>query len=191
MTFLDTHTDILQKTDEEILARSMQSPSLFSIIVDRYEDVFLRRAEHVMKRREDAEDVVQEAFTKIYMNASRFEPVAGASFKSWAFKILFNTAFSAYRKKKKEDGVVVVEQDLYESFPDMRMTDIEDMETCDYVASLISRLPQTLARVLTLHFLEEKSQQEIAQEEGTTVSAIKARVHRAKKELREIDNSVL
>jgi len=52
----------------------------------------------------------------------------------------------------------------------------------DYVASFLSRMPAQLARPLSLHFIDEYSQKEIAEMEGTTVSAVKTKIYRAKRE---------
>lgn len=183
-----SHKDL---TDEELLRRSIKHPSLFGEILFRYQDVFLRKAYAVVKSREGAEDIVQETFTRIYLNAGRFHSVPGASFKSWAFKILFNTSFTHYQKKKKERAVRAdIEPEFYDVLPDLTSQTEEKRELRDYLVSVFSRMPTHFSRVLTLHFLEGKSQEEIAKEEGTTVGAIKTRVHRAKQEFKKITTSL-
>ena len=52
--------------DEDILTASLKNPNLFGVLVDRYQDAFMRSAQRVVKTREDAEDIVQEALAKIY-----------------------------------------------------------------------------------------------------------------------------
>lgn len=172
--------------DEVILGRSLREPSLFVILVERYEEAFLRKAQSVIHSREEAEDIVQETFTKIYFNARRFTPQAGASFKSWGYKILMNTTFTHYQKLKKK-GILHadIEQEFYEALPDPADHSHEDIMR-DYVASFLSRMPAQLARPLRLHFMEEYSQKEIAEMEGTTVSAIKTKIYRAKREFQRL-----
>ena len=68
-------TPITEQKDEVVLERSMEHPALFRILVDRYQDAFLRKAESIIHSREEAEDIVQETFTKIYFNARRFKTV--------------------------------------------------------------------------------------------------------------------
>jgi len=61
------HQDSLEGLkDEVLLASAQESPHLFAILVDRYQAAFLRAAQRVVHRREDAEDIVQEAFLRIY-----------------------------------------------------------------------------------------------------------------------------
>jgi len=66
----------------------------------------------------------------------------------------------------------------------------EKQEVTDLVVSILSRMPDQLKRVLEMHFLEGKPQQEIADIEGTSVGAIKTRVHRAKKVFKDISTKL-
>ncbi len=189
MLLEDTKHLEAETSDEVILERSINAPSLFAILVERYQDAFLRKAEGIIHNREEAEDIVQETFTKIYFNARRFKPVEGASFKSWGYKILMNTTFSHYQRLKKKGAThIELDPEFYESLPDAaNYTEEETMR--DYVASFLSRMPAQLARPLRLHFIEEYSQKEIAEMEGTTVSAVKTKIYRAKREFERLLDS--
>lgn len=173
-------------SDEEVLSRSLESPALFAVLVDRYQEALLRRAESIVRNRTEAEDIVQEVFTKIYFNARRFKPQEGATVRSWMYKILMNTTFSHYQRLKRRGSLrEELDPEVFEALRDPR--DISHEETMrDYVASFLSRMPSHLARALRLHFIEEYSQKEIADMEGTTVSAVKTRVYRAKRELERL-----
>ncbi|OGZ06466.1 MAG: hypothetical protein A2845_06125 [Candidatus Lloydbacteria bacterium RIFCSPHIGHO2_01_FULL_49_22] len=172
--------------DEVILERSIEHPSLFAVLVARYQDAFLRKADSVIHSKEEAEDIVQETFTKIYFNARRFKTVEGASFKSWGYKILMNTTFTHYQKLKKKGAAhVELDPEFYETLPDPANHREEEVMR-DYVASFLSKMPAQLARPLKLHFLEEYSQKEIADMEGTTVSAVKTKIYRAKREFERL-----
>ncbi len=175
------------KKDEEILFLSVKKPSLFEILINRYQTPFLHKVRGILGDREEVEDIVQETFVKIYLNAARFKVQEGASFKSWGYKILLNTTFSHYQKLKKDDGALLrVEKDVYESFPDK----IDDNETYDYVASIISRMPDQLGRALKLHFLDGMPQKEIAALEGISISAVKTRIYRAKREFKKVNKGL-
>lgn len=178
----DRSEDIIGVSDEDLLARSLHHPSLFSVLVDRYQDALLRKAESIVRNKEEAEDIVQEVFTKVYFNARRFTPQQGATLRSWIYKILMNTTFTHYQKLKKK-GTLREELDpeIFEGLADPKNI-AEEEHMRDYVASFLSRLPTQLARPLRLHTMEEYSQKEIAEIEGTTVSAVKTRIYRAKRE---------
>jgi RNA polymerase sigma-70 factor (ECF subfamily) len=172
--------------DEELLRLSGDHPSVFEVLVDRYQAAFLRKAMRVLQNSEDAEDVAQETFTKIYLNAAKFEPKEGATFSSWGYKILLNTCFTRHQKRKRSTGGnIYLETEILHNLPD-RTPAQEQNETRDMVASLLAHLPKHLHRVLHLHFLMGYKQQEIADMEGETVGAVKTRIFRAKEELRKI-----
>lgn len=168
-------------SDEEVLRLSRQTPDAFGELVLRYEDAFLRKARSILYSREDAEEVVQDAFTRIYIYADRYKPQEGASFSSWAYAILTRLAFTRYQKLRKLRGrTAPLEPETYERLPDE--SDFrERLVVTDEVLVALSKLPEAAARVLSLQFIEGKSQEEIAAAEGATVSAVKTRVHRAKK----------
>lgn len=176
-----------ERSDEEVLARSVEEPGLFVILVRKYEAPFLRKATSIIKDEDEAEDIVQEAFTKIYLNAKRFRKQAGAAFSSWGYRILINTALTHYARKKRTGAhVAELDQELYRELPDLDLRQFERRELEDLLASVLTRMPASFARSLTAHFLEGKPQEEIAREEGVSVGAVKTRVHRAKKEFRKI-----
>jgi RNA polymerase sigma-70 factor (ECF subfamily) len=168
--------------DSEILARVKREPELFSELVRRYEAPFLRRARAILRSPEDAEEVVQDAFTKIYLYAEKYSPQAGASFASWGYTILNRVAYTRYGKNKAAwSEVAELEPEHYESLPDAKAEFLEDLSIRDEVVSALAQLPETAARILRLQFIEGKTQEEIAQSEQLSIPAVKTRIHRAKK----------
>jgi RNA polymerase sigma-70 factor (ECF subfamily) len=189
---MSSFLEIEQKTipeeqkDEEILALSIKRPNLFATLIFRYEDAFLRKALSILRNEEDAEDVVQETFTKIYYYASRFQGVEGASFRSWGYRILINTSITLYQKRKKDRMTTVsLSEELEEVLRDTKVEGLPEKEISDYVIRILSKLPTDLSRMLKLHFIEGMSQKEIADGEGISVAAVKTRVHRGKEAFRK------
>jgi RNA polymerase sigma factor (sigma-70 family) len=178
----------MEHKDEEILALSLEQPSVFEALVDRYQNDFLRAAFKVVKSKEEAEDIVQESFTKIYLNAGKFRNVEGASFRSWAYKIVFNTSFNHYKKLKRTREVVKnVEADFYDNVADAKSNNFEidaDMKAC--VNNVLPQLPLHLQGVLKKYYLEDKSQKQIAEEEGISMASIKMRLFRAKRLFKKV-----
>ncbi len=171
------------KADEEILEMSLERPSVFETLVGRYQNAFLRAAKKIVNQREEAEDIVQESFTKIYLNAPKFRKVEGASFKSWAYKIVINTALTHYKKAKRAmESVEYVDASFYDSFADDRINDFEiEMDRQMLVSKILPQMPKHLHGVLKKYYLEDKSQKTIADEERVSVATIKMRLFRAKK----------
>ena len=178
-----------QTKDEEILAGSLKNPALFKILVDRYQEAFIRKAVDILRQQEEAEDIVQETFVKIYFNGKKFKKMEGIEFKSWAYKILVNTAISRYRKiSKKWQTESTNPLDL--ELASERNLSTEDIvlesENKSATAELISRLPKPLARLVSLYYVEDKSYKQIAESESITVPALKMKLFRAKKILKNL-----
>ena len=77
-----------------------------------------------------------------------------------------------------------LEPETYERIADTTAF-LEDLTARDEVLMALSRIPEAAARILTLQFLEGKTQEEIAVMEGLSVPAVKTRVHRAKKTFKD------
>jgi len=173
-------------SDEEILARSRREPWLFAILLDRYQEAFLRKTRSIIRSPEDAEEIVQDAFTKIYLNTERFTPQEGAKFSSWAYRILLNTAFTLYQKRLKEGQRFVNLDPEFEHLIGERSLHSGFEEERDLIERILTRMPGHFASVLRLHYIERWSQEDIAERNGESVGAVKARVHRAKKQFRRL-----
>jgi RNA polymerase sigma-70 factor (ECF subfamily) len=181
----ETMDDLKDVADAELLVRSRKDPELFGALVDRYEDAFLRKAKTILYSKEDAEEVVQDCFTRIYLYADKFREQEGATFSSWAYTILTRLAFTRYQKLKKDRGATLtLDPELYERIRDPEEF-VEDLSIRSEGLGALARLPEAAARILRLQFIEGKTQEEIADAEGLTVSAVKTRVHRAKKEFKK------
>ena len=176
-----------EMTDEALLAASVRHPHLFAQIVRKYEAPFLRKAESIVHDSLQAQDIVQEAFTKIYLNAAKFQPQEGAQFSSWAWRILVNTALTHYMKMKRQGQAgVQLDEEIWAIIPDRDLRQFEKKELTDLVASVLSRMSPVFAAALSLFFMDGLSQEEIAEREQVSVGAVKTRVHRAKAEFRKI-----
>ena len=175
--------------DEEILTASQDQPALFKILVDRYQEAFIRKALGIVRSHEEAEDIVQETFVKIYNNGKKFQKREGIEFKSWAYRVLVNTAISRYRqisKKWQAESADPLDLELAEE----RNLSTEDIvlesEAKSVVADALSHLPEQSAKLLSAYYLKDKPYKVIAEEESITIPALKMKLFRAKRMLRKI-----
>ncbi len=176
-----------QKRDEDVLAASFKHPHLFELLVERYEEAFLRKARSIVRNDEAARDIVQDAFVRIYLYGRTFRPVEGARFSSWAYRVLMNVCFHWYKKLKRErEFFSALDEDMEAVLPASDGGEREQRLDRDYLESMFSRLPETFARILRLYVSEGKDYKQIAEAEGVTEGAIKTRMHRARAEMQKI-----
>lgn len=172
--------------DEDILAASLRNPNLFGVLVDRYQEPFLRSAQRVVKTREDAEDIVQEAFAKIYKNAKKFKKQEGIEFKSWAYKVLVNTSYTFYQRLKKKQAVSMEFFETYKyDIIDEKDNLKADLETKEIVTKVLLELPEELKKIVEMHYLQDLAYETISKKEKLTIPAIKMRLFRGRKMMKK------
>lgn len=179
--------------DEAVLKLSLKEPSYFAVLVDRYQTAFFKAAFGIVRNREEAEDIVQETFSKIYLNGSRFKRQPDARFKSWGYKILMNTSFTHYQKLKKFGGKTeYLDNYLYddERGPAAETADLAKVSDAKaQVAEVIQKMPEHLGRLLKFYYLEDRSYQDIADKEKISMSTLKMRLFRAKRLFRKLSSA--
>lgn len=179
------HTDELGNlSDEELLLYSIEKPDAFDFLFARYQKVFIERALYIIKDRDEAEDVVQDTFVRIYRFAPRFNGEAG-SFRAWAITILMNVARTKYQKKARGwKRIAPLTAEHYEQLA--APSEHESVHAKDIIERAFQFVSKDVAHILQLAFIDGLSYREIAERERTTEGAIKTRIHRAKKTLHNI-----
>lgn len=174
-----------QLSDPDLVRKSLEQVEYFSCLYDRYEAQLLRYVKRMgALTDEEAEDVLQEAFLKIWKNLNAFDPALKLS--SWLYRIVHNQAVSSLRKKKSFG------KDQKEEFDDKRFADIPDespeaMEEADrHIHKILDELPLKYKEVLVLKFLENMSYEEISDVLKIPEGTVATRINRAKKAFREI-----
>lgn len=171
--------DFESQTDEDLLALSLKKPFAFEVLMTRHQREFLARAQAVVKSRDEAEDVVQETFVRMYRFAPRFNAENG-TFRAWSITILMNVARTKYQKTAKERGTFAkLEDEHYVALADP--VDMHDKYLDqEEVKRVLGKVDDETAEILTLAYIEGLPYEEIAELKQTSVGAVKARVHRAK-----------
>lgn len=180
--------------DEDVLKLSLDEPSHFSALIDRYQAQFLKTAFGVVRNRQEAEDIVQEVFTKIYLNGQRFKKQPDASFKSWAYKILMNTSFTHYQRLRKVGGKTeYLDTFLYDEEGKGPAAEGADMagisDAKQAVSGVIAKMPEHLGRLLKFYYLDDMSYKDIAKAENISMSTLKMRLFRAKRIFKKLSDA--
>jgi RNA polymerase sigma-70 factor, ECF subfamily len=181
------------KEDEPVLVAAAQAGDIaaFETLVGRYERKILRLAQNITQNREDAEDVMQEAFLKAYEHLSGFQ--GNSRFYTWLVRIAVNQALMKLRKRRPNQVSIDEEVNTGE---DLIPREIEDWgpspedrykqtELSGILSSEIAELDPPFRIVFQLRDIEELSTEETAEALGLSVPAVKSRLLRARLKLRQ------
>jgi len=164
----------------------------FEHLVRRNQGMVFRMAQHIIGSPDDAEEVIQEAFLKAFQNLDRFEE--RSRFSTWVTRITVNTALMRLRARRGHETVPLSEDnsDDHGALPlevaDWR-PDPEQIYTRQELRAILeralTRLPQHYSTVFLLRDVEGFSTAETAEALGISITAVKARLLRARLQLRE------
>lgn len=139
-----------------------------------YADMVYRLALSYMKHKEDAEDVLQEVFTK-YVCGFHL-PMSREHEKAWFVRVTINQCHDALRKRSYR---------LHSSLEDVTEVAVETDDTLSHLWEALQALPEKYRDVVVLHYLEGYSVEEAAKILGLSASAAKMRLKRSREFLKE------
>ena len=155
----------------------------FSQLVDQNKGWVFSLALQIVKNEEDAEEVSQDAFMKCYQHLGEFR--FESKFSTWLYSIVYHTAISKTRKKKK--NVVPLDSVQDSNFePGVIENALGQIEATDqqrYLRLALEKIDDTDSNILTLFYLNDKPIKEIAEITGFSVGNIKMKLHRGRKAL--------
>jgi RNA polymerase sigma-70 factor (ECF subfamily) len=164
----------------------------FEQLIKKYDRNVFRIAQHITQNREDAEDVVQDAFLKAYQKLDQFQ--GNSKFYTWIVRIAVNEALMKLRKRKS-DKLVSMDEDvetdegtITREFADWSPNpeqQYNQAELNDILSRTIQGLPASFRTVFVLRDVEGLSTEETAEMLGLSVPAVKSRLLRARLQLRE------
>ena len=185
--------DILLKEDGALVAAAKSgSIGAFEVLVKRHQGRILRVAQRVTRNREDAEDVVQQSFQKAFGHLHKFEE--RSSFSTWLTRIAINEAIMCLRSHRARAARVEALTPRKEvalttlQIPDPSASPERSYargETERFLFLAINQLTPGLRTAIQLCDLDEHTVKESAQMMGLSVTAVKSRVSRGRRELRK------
>src|SRR5688500_18526233 len=180
-----------RNTEEALLVRRVQTGDelAFSEIVDRYQSKVFSIIYGILRNHNDAEDIAQQVFAKIYFSIRSFD--FRSSLLTWIYKITVNECYDYLRKRK-------VRKLVYES--DFSEEDAHRMENSelasdhkpavdtalaqrDYVWKLLSKVSEEDRSLMLMKEVEGYSVEELAQMTGMNENTIKVKLFRARQKL--------
>ena len=151
-----------------------KNEQLFETVYSNYADMVYRLALSYLNHKEDAEDVVQDVFTK-YMCGLHF-PMDKEHEKAWFIRVTINQCHDSLRRRKHRTHASLDEMEDYQ---------VSEPEIPFMLEETLQNLPEKYRAVIILHYLEGFSVPEIAKMCGISVSATKMRLLRGRELLKE------
>ncbi|MBK8165229.1 MAG: sigma-70 family RNA polymerase sigma factor [bacterium] len=165
--------------DDELVARTAAGEeAAFRLLVDRWERDVLAFLTHMTGSRDDAEDLAQETFVRVFRQAGSYR--AEGRFRSWLLRIAGNLARSRHRRRRllKWLPLDLERHDVASATPsaDRRL---EAEQTADVVRAAIARLPVRQRQALVLHRFQGLRYVEVAEAMGTSLAGVESLIQRA------------
>ncbi|MDR1369730.1 MAG: sigma-70 family RNA polymerase sigma factor [Dysgonamonadaceae bacterium] len=156
--------------------------SAFSHIVSAYQKMVFNIILRIVSHREDAEDITQEVFVKVFRSLSNFKEES--EFSTWLYRIAYNTTLSELRKKK------MMVFSFEDNFSDSGDEDIHDEtgdisteERIQYLEQSIKMLNSEDALIITLFYMNDQTIEQISSITKLTAANVKVKLYRIRKKL--------
>ncbi|KAB2955592.1 MAG: sigma-70 family RNA polymerase sigma factor [Thermoanaerobaculia bacterium] len=181
----------LSPPDEELVRAVLAGdPERFGDIVERYQSRLVNYLNRLVRDPEEAQDLAQEVFVRVYQALDRFDPQY--RFSTWLFRVAQNAAIDVIRKRRfrlvpltrqDEDGEGTHELELADGGPSAQDR-MEGAQSDARVREAIDRLPDEYRELIRLRHYGELAYDEIAESRGMPLGTVKNKLFRARQMLR-------
>ena len=179
---MNMDTKLLNLDDKSLMCQIQEeSHEAFATLVDRHSNRFYRIAYRLVSSKDDAEDIVQDAFLKLWNRPNLWDPGKGAKFTTWFYRVVINMCLDHRKKKKLINLSEDIELADENPGPDVLFDEHQEQVLLE---QFIYELPERQQLAINLCFYEGLSNNEAAQIIGVTVKALQSLVMRAKTTLK-------
>ncbi len=169
-----------QRIINQILSGDTQ---MFTVLVDEYKSLVFTLALRMLKHREDAEEVSQDTFVKVYKSLHKFKGESKLS--TWIYKVTYNTCLDRLKRNKHKFNEVTIDaftekdvKTIHNAFDALVANEREEA-----VKKCIDQLPHDDSFLLTLFYFEDQSLEDISNIIGVKTNNVKVKLHRSRKKL--------
>ena len=173
-----------KKTDEYYIREILKGDSgSFSQLVEKYKHIAFSLSFKLLSHREEAEEAAQDAFIKAYNSLSSFQN--GSTFKTWFFRIVYNTSLSKLRARKNReiniDDIKISDTEIQSAESTVEQLNKDDRQK--YLEIGLGRLEPEERALLKMYYYDDFSMDEISVITSLSVSNVKVKIHRSRKKL--------
>lgn len=158
----------------------------FSLLVNAHKNIVFTVALRMLKNREEAEELSQDTFIKVYKSLGKFK--GNSKLSTWIYRIAYNGCLDRLKKNGRDKNNLAIDE--IEGFEikdvDSALENIVKSEKAQLVRKCIAKLSAKDAALLTLFYLEEKNLQELGQVLEMSENSVKVGLFRARSRLAKI-----
>jgi RNA polymerase sigma-70 factor (ECF subfamily) len=155
----------------------------YAMLINKHKTMAFNVALRITHNREDAEEVIQDAFLKVYYSIKDFE--GKSKFTTWLFRIVYNQAISKIRKKTIDQHTL--DEEIIDNFTageiSNGLTYLKAEEQTKYINLALEKLTEEDSTIVTLFYLNESSVEEVSEITGLSEANVKVKLHRSRKKL--------
>jgi RNA polymerase sigma-70 factor (ECF subfamily) len=155
----------------------------YAQLVNHYKDLVYTLAIRMLKHREEAEEVAQDTFIKVFKSLDKFK--GDSKFSTWIYKVTYNTCLDRIKKNKKYLNDVAIDEFTFNKLDtiDNALDNLIKEEKHTLIKNCINKLPEDSSALLTLFYFEELSLDEISKIINIEANTVKVKLFRARKKL--------
>jgi RNA polymerase sigma-70 factor (ECF subfamily) len=171
-------------SDQHYINQIIQgNTNVFGVLVDRYKEMIFTLALKMIKNREEAEEISQDTFIKIYNSLNKFK--GDSKFSTWIYKIAYNTCLDRLKKNKKEENTISIDEfsDHLVKTLDNALSTLEDKERKQTIQNCLNLLSREESFLLTLYYFDDQNLDEIAKIMDINSNNAKVKLFRGRKKL--------
>jgi len=155
----------------------------FAVLVDRYKNLVFTLSLKMLQSREEAEEVAQDVFIKVYKSLEKFK--TESKFSTWLYRITYNSCIDTLRSKKRNASLFSLndfEEDEVVSLINVLDT-IEERERKQMIQKCLSLLPPEESFLLNLYYFQGNSLKEISKIMSINENNLKIKLFRSRRRL--------
>lgn len=178
---------MLTNKEKELIKKVCNGNTVaFSGLVDDYKDLVYTLSLRMLGNREDAEEVSQDVFIKVFTALNTFK--GDSKLSTWMYRIAYNACLDRIKKNKKQRVHVEVEQVRKVALMEMEnaLDKMVQEERTMLINACLAKLPPEDAAIISLFYFEERSLLEMEKILDLSANTIKVRLFRARKKLATI-----
>ena len=173
---------LIMRTDEELVALyATGTDEAFDVLLERYKDRLFSYILYHVRNADVAEDIFQETFVKVVVTIRDGRYTESGKFYSWVTRIAHNLVIDFFRREKGENTISTDESDV-DLLNNAKLADrcaqstIDSEQTFVDLQHLIEKLPEEQREVVQMHYFQEMTFKEIAEEKGISINTALGRM---------------